>query len=289
MKRSIFFFFSLFMFSVTYAQTVEEKIAVKACECLEMVVQATNDTIRDCVIKSVVNGMEEYKAEMPKDIYTVEGMRRIAGAVTDLLPETCRTVKRKKYEAKKEKFYSDSKVAMANNYYITATDMMQSKKYDLAIEGFKVAIKLDSSFVKAYDHLAICYRSQLDYTNAIKYYDASLRIFPEGDLAMMNLGVIYTLKEDNDRALFYYNKMIDINPENPEGYFGAAKIYLLRDEYEKALSNAFTAHLIYVSEKSDYKADSEKLIKLMYTKMKEAKQLGLFKQIAKQYHININD
>lgn len=60
-------------------------------------------------------------------------------------------------------------------------------------------MKLDNNFVYAIDHIAVCYRRLGEYKTAIKYYNKSLDIFPEGDIAIMNIAATYSfIKDDNN-------------------------------------------------------------------------------------------
>jgi tetratricopeptide (TPR) repeat protein len=135
--------------------------------------------------------------------------------------------------------------------------------------------------------LAISYRRQNNYKSAIVYYKKSLDIFPEGDVALLNIAVCYSFLLDKANTMKYYNQIKYLYPDNPEGYYGAAKVLFINADYESALDNLFISHRIYSENKSALSNDSQKLIELFYSKLKELNQLDLFESKAKEYGITI--
>ncbi|WP_426483515.1 hypothetical protein [Flavobacterium sp. 2] len=51
MKKNFLLFLTFTSLSALQAQTVEEKIAAKSCECLEKSSKITEDVYRDCLTK----------------------------------------------------------------------------------------------------------------------------------------------------------------------------------------------------------------------------------------------
>jgi tetratricopeptide (TPR) repeat protein len=289
MKKIILLLLIVIIANQLNAQSLEEKIAIRACECLKSKSKVTEDVYTKCISNSVAEVV--LKESDPKNrevINTVEGIQGLFKKVYALIPQTCEKEKKKERDAIKEAFYSYSKNERAQNSYIIAKDFMRDEKYDLAIEGLQMALKQDKKFVLAYDDIAVCYRHLNDFDNAIKYYKKSLEIYPEGDFALTNIGVVYALKSDYKTATEYYEKLIKFHPENPEGYFGAGKNYFLVNDYEKALNNIFIAHRIYTEEKSAYIKDTEQIIGMMYKKLKEENKEALFNTIAEKNNIKIN-
>lgn len=281
--------FIVLIFSISNAQTIEEKIAEKACECVEQKTKIEDDAFRKCIATIVTEAIaKEEDAKTREELNTVEGIVALLQKVKSLLPEICDKVKGQKSDDKEKIFYSDSKIESAQNAYIVAKDFMRSGQHKLAIENFHMAIKRDKNFVLAYDDLAVCYRQLEKYNDAIKYYKKSLEIYPEGNFALMNIAVVYSLKSDFKTAIGYYEKLIQYHPNNAEGYFGAGKNYFLLKNYEKALNNIFTAHRIYTDENSNYAKDSELIIGAIYQKLQEENKEELFKKIAKEHNIQLN-
>lgn len=270
------------------SQTLEEKIAKKACECLEKKSNITEDIYRDCLTNSLAEVvMTDKDAKVRESINTVEGIKSLLLKSTEAITKTCPALAPKKPESKSDLFYGESKNKTAQSLYTMAKDLMIDKNFKLAIDGFKLSLKEDPDFVLALDDMAVCYRQLNDYDNAIKYYKRSLEIFPEGEFALMNIGVVYTLKSDFKTAITYYEKLIKYQPDNAEGYFGVGKNYLALNEDEKALDQIFKAHRIYTFDKSDYVKDTETLMGALYQKMKKDNKEDVFKKIAAENNVNI--
>ncbi|MBO9582849.1 MAG: tetratricopeptide repeat protein [Flavobacterium sp.] len=288
MKKNFSLFLIFSGFLALNAQTVEEKIAAKACECLEKSSKITEDVFRGCLTQPMGELiLTDKDPKIRESINTVEGIQGMIVRVQGVITKKCPNLIPEINQNKDDVFYSESKNKNAQNSYTIAKDLMRQNNHKLALENFQLAIKEDPTFVLALDDMGVCYRQLNDYDNAIKYYSKSLEIYPEGNFALMNIGVVYTLKSDYKTAISYYEKLIQYHPDNAEGYFGAGKNYFILKDDEKALNNLFLAHIIYTNEKSDYAKDSEQLIGALYQKMKSENKEDLFKKIAAKNNINI--
>ena len=287
MKKTLLIFTIIASYNYSYSQSLEEKIAVKACDCLNKSKEINDEIYRNCVATSMSEVvLTDKDTKVRESMNTVEGIQSMFQKTSDILLKSCNKLISEKPVSKSDIFYSESKIKNAQNSYIVAKDFMNDQKYKLAIEGFLIALKEDPKFVLAYDDIAMCYRQLSDYDNAIKYYKKSLVIYPEGDYALMNIGVVYSLKEDYKTAITYYEQLIKHQPDNPEGYFGAGKSYLAINNEEKALDDILKAHRIYVETKSDYIKDTEMIIGAIYQKMKTDSKEEVFKRIATENNIN---
>lgn len=286
--RHFFIFLILIIATNVYGQSFEEKAATLACECIKKQKQLDNAKYRECLSKSLAEVMT--KSENPDDLSrfnTVEGIQGAFLEVQSILSYTCNLLSEKELEAKREKFYSNSKNEFVQSSYIIGNDMMDDKKFALAIESFGLALSEDSTFVLALDHTAICYKQLGDLENAVKYYNKSLEVYPEGDLALMNIAVIYTNISEFEISNKYYLRLANLYPNNPEGYFGLAKNYILLGEFEKGLENISIAYKIYKKTKSAYIQDAEKIIEIVRKTMKENGQESEFNKLAKKYDLKI--
>lgn len=289
MKKIILFLTIVIVSKTSYSQTLEEKIAIRACECLKNKTKVDDDVYQDCITKSMTDiVLTDSDKKNREAINTVDGIQSLLKKIYEIMPMTCENEKNKEIENKKNQFYSNSKNENAQNSYIIAKDFMRDGKYKLAIENLEISLKHDKNFVLAYDDIAVCYRQLNDFDKAIKYYTKSLEIYPEGDFALMNIGVIYSKKSDFKTAIEYYEKLIKFHPKNAEGYFGAGKNYFLINDYENALDNIFIAHRIYSEDKSEYVKDTEQIMSIMYQKLKSEKKEELFIKIAEKNNIKID-
>jgi len=279
--RQFFIFLILVVATNLYGQTLEERAAVLACECIKQQKPLDNTKYRECLSKALVTVQSKYpELTIPA---TVEGIQSAFREVQSILSYTCNLLSEKELAEKEKRFYSDSKNKSAQNWYIIGNDMMDDKKYDLAIESFELALKEDSTFVFALDHTAICYKRLGDLENAVKFYNKSLDVYPEGELALTNMGVIYTSVGEFEISNKYYLRLANLYPNNPEGFFGLAKNYLLLGEFERGVENISIAHKIYKKTKSPYIKDAEKIVELIGQAMKKNGQENEFKKLAKKY------
>ena len=289
MKKIILFLIIAIISNDSYSQSLEEKIAINACECLKNKTKIDDDIYQKCITKSMADVvLTDSDKKNREAINTVDGIQSLLKKVYEIMQITCENEKKKEIESKKNQFYSNSKNENAQNSYIIAKDFMRDEKYKLAIEGLEISLKYDKNFVLAYDDIAVCYRQLNDFNKAIKYYKKSLEIYPEGDFALMNIGVIYSKKSDFKTAIEYYEKLIKFHPKNAEGYFGAGKNYFLVNDYENALNNIFIAHRIYSENKSEYVKDTEQIMSMMYQKLKSENKEELFNKNAEKNNIKIN-
>jgi tetratricopeptide (TPR) repeat protein len=288
MKKKFLFFIFTASIGNMYSQAIEDKIAVKACDCLQKSSGITEDIFRDCLTSSMSEViLTDKDPKVRESINTVDGIKGMIQKVQGAIVKKCPKFVPEAPEDKSAIFYGDSKNTAAQNAYTIAKDFMREAKYDIAIESFQTALKQDPNFVLALDDIAVSYRQLKDYDNAIKYYKKSLAVYPEGEYALMNIGVVYSLKSDFKTAIEYYEKLIKYQPNNAEGYFGAGKNYFALNEDEKALNNIFTAHRIYTNDKSDFTKDSEMIMGMIYQKMKSENREDLFKKIAAENNIKI--
>jgi tetratricopeptide (TPR) repeat protein len=287
MKKRFLLFITLSFFNAK-SQTLEEKIAAKACTCLEKGKEVNEEIYRNCLTNSMAEVvLKDKDAKSREGISTVEGIKSLLQKSDETISKTCSKFLPKAPENKADIYYNDSKNKEAQNSYTVAKDFMLAKNYKLAIEGLQIALKQDPNFVLALDDIAVCYRQLEDYDNAIKYYKKSLDIYPEGEYALMNIGVVYSLKSDYKTAIDYYERLIKYQPNNAEGYFGAGKNYLQINNDEKALNDIFIAHRIYTADKSEYTKDTEMIMGAIYQKMVKENKESIFKKIAAENNIVI--
>lgn len=269
--------------------TVPQLAAEKLCACIGETSQPDSAAARmqRCMPRAIADAA--LQLDNLKVMNTVEGIQGTMLKTRELAVKTCPPA-RNAYVAQRSKLlYAASNTPVAQQAYSAGTELLEKQHYQEALPLFLRAIKLDPQFVKAYDHAAICYRQTKNLKKAATYYEKSLALFPEGDLALLNMAVVQSLQEKPAEARTYFDKLRFFHPYNPEGYFGVGKMALLAGEFPAALDNLFQAHRLYAEQDSPYLADSNKMIGLLYGAMKEKNQLDLFRSKAQQYHFNIQE
>lgn len=286
--KQLLIILTLILSTNAFGQTLEERAAIKACDCIQKTKTLNDENYRKCLATSISDVI--VKDKNPNDlqlISTVDGIQGILRKVDSIVSKNCVVYSKEKLEKLRKKFYGDSKIKFVNNSLIIGNDFMREKKYDFVIENYGMALKYDSLYVPVIDNIAAAYKKKGDLDNAIKYYKKSLSIYPEGDFALMNIGVIYTEKTEYKISNDYYSKLIRLYPDNAEGYFGLGKNLALLNEFESALENIFVAHKIYQHEKSEYVNDTQKIIGMIYQEMKKVNKEEDFNKIANKMGIEI--
>lgn len=270
-------------------QSLVEKIAAATCEKVDTInnFNALEEALKKNVPIALSSVMMEGTQEEKSILSNVDSIRQIFTEVYENLPAYCPNVRRLLLIEKQKEFYKLSENVAANEYFDKGSEFLEKGDYKEAEKNLKLAIKEDSTFVYAIDHLAITYRRMEDYETAIKYYKKSLDIFPEGDLALLNIAVTYSFLQDYENAIERYDQLKFLYPNNPEGYFGLARLLFLTEDYENALDNLFIAHRIYTETNSQYLKDSERLFEMMKSKLTELNKTDLLKQKAKAHNIKI--
>lgn len=101
-------------------------------------------------------------------------------------------------------------------------------KFDNAITYFNRAIRMDSSFVFAYNNLGCVFWSKKDYSSAIKFFQRAVNTDPSYSDAYFNLGIVYFELNRLEDSYREFQLALDANPQNK-----AAKSYI--DNIEGAL------------------------------------------------------
>lgn len=269
--------------------TVPQLAAEKLCACIGETSQPDSAAARlqRCMPRAVADAA--LQLDNMRIMGTVEGIQGTMLETRKLAVASCPPVRNAFVSQRTQHFYAPSATAAAQQAYEAGTTLLEKQQFREALPFFLQAIKHDRQFVKAYDHAAICYRQINDFKKAAAYYEKSLDLFPEGDLALLNMAVVQNLLKKPAEARSYFDKLRFFHPYNPEGYFGVGKMALLASDFSSALDNLFQAHRLYEEQKSPYLTDSNKMIRLVYGVMKEHGQLALFQSKAQQYHFEIEE
>lgn len=291
MRFPIVLLLHLTMIISLQAQSLAEKIAKNASERLSKIENYAmlQDSIQPVITAAMVNAMTTATPEEKELLGTVDGIKSTMEEACQLLPAYCSNIRRFIIEDKVMRFYKMSENEQANLHYKRGTAFMENDELPQAISEFKSALEYDPQFVYALDHLALCYRRQKDYESAIACNKKSLAIFPEGDVALLNMAATYSYMMDIAHAARYYDQLKFFYPDNPEGYFGLARMLFMAEEYDKALDNMFVAHGMYKEVNSHYLKDSEQLMQIMFSKLKELNKTDLMEQKAREHNLTLDN
>ena len=88
----------------------------------------------------------------------------------------------------------------------------QQGKYDIAIESYQKAIRINPNFAVAHNSLGVAYEKQGKYDLAVKSYKKAISINPNNAETHYSLGTAYATQGKYDLAVKSYKKAIAINP-----------------------------------------------------------------------------
>lgn len=90
----------------------------------------------------------------------------------------------------------------------------QQRKYDLAIEQYQNALKLDSVNIDALNNLGVVYFKKGDVEKAIFFVKRSLELNPESIDGYLNLGTFYKSQNLRNEAIHYFKMGMKLAPED---------------------------------------------------------------------------
>lgn len=88
----------------------------------------------------------------------------------------------------------------ADSHYIRAMENHQQKKYDEAIKDFDAALKIDAKFAPAYRDRGICYSVKKDYAKAIADLTEYIKLRPDDPDGYESRAVAHSGKGDAKAA-----------------------------------------------------------------------------------------
>jgi tetratricopeptide (TPR) repeat protein len=94
---------------------------------------------------------------------------------------------------------------------------------------------LKQSLIKRHYHKAVAYAKRRQLDNAIKEYQAVLRLAPNDPQAHINLGDCYYKQGQLDKARQEYQTALHLKPDNARGHYRLGLIYRKQEQWDKAL------------------------------------------------------
>ncbi|MFO8241071.1 MAG: tetratricopeptide repeat protein [Dissulfuribacterales bacterium] len=136
----------------------------------------------------------------------------------------------------------------AESHYLLACYFQKRTKHNLALEEFRTAIKIDPTFVKAYNGMGISYDFLGDYGHAIESYKAALQVNPDLPYVHNNIGYAYLLQDSPDQAIENFQKAIALDKKKALYHNNLGLAFAENGQYERAFiefklaGNEVTAH-----------------------------------------------
>jgi Tfp pilus assembly protein PilF len=90
--------------------------------------------------------------------------------------------------------------------------LMAHRRYQAAIEAYK---QVKPSSAPVWNKMGIAYQMMFNGTDAVRCYQASLRLDPKNSNVLNNLGTIFDSQKDYGSAVRMYRKALKIDPKSP--------------------------------------------------------------------------
>jgi len=126
----------------------------------------------------------------------------------------------------------------------------EERKYDLAIQNYNEAIRINIADHEAYTNRGNAYFEMNKLDLAFADYKKALAIKPDYVAAIDNLGALFGLRLQYDSALIYLNKTLSINPRYMPAYKNRAVVNIEMNRNEDALKD-FRKFLEYNPDDAD--------------------------------------
>lgn len=164
---------------------------------------------------------------------------------------------------------SDNQEAL--RYYYDGLDAFKAKDLTKSVKLYKKAVAIDDNFAFAWDNLGLAYRYLKKYDKALASYKKSLQVSPGGSLPLQNIPIVYQYMNKPEMALDAYNNLTRLQPDNAEGYFGKGRMLSMMKKDVPALHSMCQAYNIYKKTNNPYRADAEKVMAYLYSKIANSK------------------
>ncbi|MEQ8167978.1 MAG: tetratricopeptide repeat protein [Candidatus Eremiobacterota bacterium] len=147
----------------------------------------------------------------------------------------------KAYELAMDKFRDAIRVNAGNvsAYAGMATCYFNISNMDRAMEEANKGIKSDPSSEKPYIIRALVYYHNKDFDRTIEDLKKAIQLNPQNSLVYYNYGYILQEKKDTDRAIKAFEQAISLNKTSILATGAGSFIYFLKGDYEKAKESAY--------------------------------------------------
>jgi tetratricopeptide (TPR) repeat protein len=178
---------------------------------------------------------------------------------------------------------SSTTATLVNAALSRGIDLYQNGDYEGSISEFKRVIGLDYSSdnaIKAYNYTGMAYLRLDRPDDAIKTYQAAIRVSPTDDSLHLALGNIYFDQKNYTTAEKEYKAAVKLNSQSKTNWYSLGQAYLSTNQYDEA-EDAFT-NLKRISSQ-DYSGDYG-LGQVYYKRGEYSDAIQQFKKVLEMKH-----
>lgn len=143
----------------------------------------------------------------------------------------------RKKEILNSKTMRNDKNTLFKSYFDRGNEYFQKKKYEMAIQSLKKAIKINPNVKECYHNLGDLYFMTKQYDEARIQYIKVLKIDPKYKNSYFSLGNIYYTTRQYSKAIVNYKKTLQIDINFKEAYNNLGVCYMDTLQYDKAIVN----------------------------------------------------
>ena len=152
--------------------------------------------------------------------------------------------------------------AQRNKDFIAIADeSFKSKKYDDAVRNYQAALKINPSDEVTLLKLGNIYKAQNDMEKAVDFYKKSIFVNPSYADGWFNLGLVYANNNDIAGSKECFTRVISIDSKYAYAYFALALAYETENNKEEAVKN-YQKFLEYNTDESQVAPVLDKIKKL---------------------------
>lgn len=131
----------------------------------------------------------------------------------------------------------DSKPETSQDFFERGNSRLDEKSFDMAIDDFTQAIRLDPKFEMAFRNRAIAHHRKRDFDKAIKDYSEAIRLDPKNAEVYIARGAAWAEQRQYDKAIDNYSDAIRIDSCNVAAFYSRGNSWCDKGEYDKAISD----------------------------------------------------
>jgi tetratricopeptide (TPR) repeat protein len=125
----------------------------------------------------------------------------------------------------------------ATDYHSRGFSYFGKNQYDLAIDDFTKAIKLDPKFLAAHYNRGIAYFELGQYDLSIADFTKAMELGLKGKGAYYIRGLAYSGNGQYDLSIEDFSKVIELDPQDAIPYNNRGVIYLLKGQYKQTMTD----------------------------------------------------